>query len=777
MPTVTQKTKPLTKTATIAAAGNAGTGTAPKDCKNCTKMGLAILPVTGSPALRSLFAEYGDKPADKKSLNGLNGWLDAKDRIQTWDFMRVLPKGYLYVLKPNLVWNAYVVGVDGLLNKMPVDDLPDSPDGTELSKTCKREGHSNVSPQFFCVGYDLDVTPYIHVAFSRHRWTPAVRKRFEANTDGCRTARMTKVDMKAAASGHVGGTSPVPNAGRATASILSSAVGDYTENSFRHRFSGEFLYPLQARSGQAEEVAERMAAASKKTPAQEGIVLYLDDAIGVAEELNTLRAKALHRQQLWLSGGPEVSGKNADPVRPWKRQSAVHVGYLEAWVAQNFQTEQTAAIARHKAMFKQLHDQGSILGAMTKEEFDKRIGPLVKQPVRNPRGGLNPYSGAKWIPMLARGTNKPVASGMGYAELSDAYWAALVDYHAGALTEKKLERYKEHLRQNELKSFNSYYEGQEILWSKLITELDKDYVQYVEAPLLAAALTHDFDDTKKLADAKSDSKKAREEVGDALARLVATERAFGGAAVSEHSVALLQRHLDKKIDAKDNWILKALAADFGFLKVLKSDWSAPSTLPDLYEIAVGAAGQASAESRHQWMMLWQAHRDQASQSAQNLVLPMQQAINHLRLKALADSGGNAGKAAALLEEISKKEVVWVRASALHEYLATTKKNYTIKVKWKLGDYLDAQSSAMERLPGFEIEPRTVGDRRTVRNEMRTARKQLDTLAKDPRFANVTITVPVIVDSSILSVRAGRAGDKMLEVFNGEWLAELLHSSW
>lgn len=750
----------------IAKAAGSGSGASASNCKNCHKTGLAILPVTGSPALRSVFDKYRADAAATAALKTLDGRLATTDRSLSWDFMRVLPAGYLYVLKSNMVWDAYVVGIDGLLNKMPVEDLDETPDNTQLSVACKREGHSNIGPQFFCI--DPAAHSQIWVAFSRHRWTKVVRERFKNDTDGCRTARMTRVDMQAAAKGDVGKGRTVSMAMEAN-EVHLLGVADFMAQGVRERFSRELNYPLRDRSGQAPALAKRMADASAKTPGKQGIVLYLPDPIGTAEELNCLRLNAVQAHQAWVAGGPCVDGTGANPERPWARQSAMHVAYIEAWAEHGIREKQKAGTDGLRGLEQQIRDQGGALGSMTKQQFDQNYGHLVNKPVQNPRGGLNPWSGAKWEPRIDPRTGKPVPSGMGYVRKSDAYWHALTDYHAKPKSEERLDRYRKHLRYAELKAFNSLYENQEKAWAERITALDKDYFAYVESRWLTELLTHDFESNKKFTDARQDVKQVKEHLMDTLARLQATERALGGAAVSEHSLNYLQKAIEKKVDDKDNWIARALLEDFGFLKKVQEGTTDPGTAPDLYEIAIGAYGHASKDGREEWLKLWEGVKEQASQSAQNLVLPIQQAINHLRMKQLAAAGGDAGKAVALLEEISRKEVVWVRAAALHEYLATTKKHYSVKVRWKLGEYLDAQVNALEQMPGFEIESRPYASRQMVRSEMRMARKQLDKLAKDPRFAGQVITVPLLVESSALQARAGRAGEAMLEVFSDDLL--------
>lgn len=112
-------TRPST-TVAIQKAALQGTDASPANgCKDCVKTGLAILPVvpTALPnALRGANAE----------VSSLEQLLDAKDLKASWYAMRVLPAGYLYVLKPDLTWDAYLVDAEGLLRMIPPQPLQPS---------------------------------------------------------------------------------------------------------------------------------------------------------------------------------------------------------------------------------------------------------------------------------------------------------------------------------------------------------------------------------------------------------------------------------------------------------------------------------------------------------------------------------------------------------------------------------------------------------------------------------------------------------------------------
>lgn len=92
-------TRPRT-TVAIQKASLQGTDANPANgCADCVKTGLAILPVVPTTlpnALRGANAE----------VSSLERLLNAKDLKANWYAMRTLPTGYLYVLKPDLTWDA-----------------------------------------------------------------------------------------------------------------------------------------------------------------------------------------------------------------------------------------------------------------------------------------------------------------------------------------------------------------------------------------------------------------------------------------------------------------------------------------------------------------------------------------------------------------------------------------------------------------------------------------------------------------------------------------------
>ena len=272
----------------IKQASNQGTDTRPADgCCDCNKIGLAILPVVPSPvpnSLRNLSPE----------LQVLTSHYKGQDLKTHGHVLRALPSGYLYVLKPDLSWDGYVVDAEGLLRMMPPGAMPASPsDVKPMKESCRLNG-DNIPAQVIAV----DPTKYasIWLAFSRYRWTQNVLADYAANKEGCRDKRMTKVDAMAAAAGTLitagsaqdkSGNAPhfaVPmgeNVGQYVADYASAAVID--------TLNTKLVTPLRARVNQAKRLAARMASISKETSKKTGVVVALRDDLGFTIDLNASR--------------------------------------------------------------------------------------------------------------------------------------------------------------------------------------------------------------------------------------------------------------------------------------------------------------------------------------------------------------------------------------------------------------------------------------------------------------------------------------------------------
>jgi hypothetical protein len=292
--TTAMATPPSTSQAMRTAAFN-GTDTRPSDgCKDCNKVGLAILPVVGMPVPMELRNSTSE-------LKALDAHYVADDLKAHWMVLRALPSGYLYVFKADHTWDIYVVDREGLLRMVPsLGNCPASAaDQKPMSEQCKRSG-DNIPAQVIAV--DPTKHASVWLAFSRHRWTAEVLKAYAANKNGCRNKRMTKLDVMAAANGSLGTGSQAKNAvqfGLPMSSRIGQSVADYAGGATREAINRQALEPLQARDSQAVRLAEVMARISSKTASKTGAIIVLPDDLGVAKALNAARnATQVERAQV-----------------------------------------------------------------------------------------------------------------------------------------------------------------------------------------------------------------------------------------------------------------------------------------------------------------------------------------------------------------------------------------------------------------------------------------------------------------------------------------------
>jgi len=744
----------------IRAAANAK-GEMPGNCRNCTdKIGLAILPVCFAPAPNYMTTWLASDPLASAEVTRLGAALNAVDETATWYYMRTLQTGYLYIYKPDNTWDAYVVGVDGMLNRTPVDALPDSPDGELLTK-CRREGHSNLKPRFITLDATLDK---VWIAFSQHRWSKEVRQRYESNAEGCRMLRMTELDVAAAARGDVGTGKTVGFGMRVTDDSLRG-VADFTSPEFQkrlHEFSPRAVLDLSALRA---ALATEMAVASSGVPSKQGVVLVIPDPVGLADDHNALRFMAQQRYDEWKAGGATVEGTGVDRLRGWKRQSATHVTYIEAWVHQRAEWEGKQTADTLRVAGEKMHTQG--VGLLTESDFQRRYGRYINQPLKNERG-LNVYHRARWVPFSDAVSGKPrmtvskfsetleprdydpnwKSERLGSLQLSDEYYAANANYHGGIRAERKLSRYRERLDVSALGAFNSLYTTQENAWQSTIKKIDDDLVKFARGTWPEIIFANDFGVGFSPGKPK-DGIQVAQSVIDAVARLRAAESLYGGGAVSESSYKLLNELFELDPSDPKNWFAGALLTGFDLLGSAVS----PGNAGTVYSAIVGGGMLPTS-----WWQQFRTYQQCAVTAAESLVTGMQQVANEGKTRALKASAGKGGAAAAAaIEQISQREIVWVRAAALWDFIDTEKQHYSVNVKMKVGEYLDAIAAGNPASAGtFEMRGRKVGDRTASRQANASSKKVLEKLSRHPGF-QAEITVPLIVEKELLAKVKGKQG--------------------
>ncbi|WYX22368.1 toxin VasX [Achromobacter xylosoxidans] len=113
-------------------------------------------------------------------------------------------------------------------------------------RACSSEGHNNTATQFITI--DHVRSPKVWIAYSRYVWDRETRKDYEDDKDGCRTARMTELNVKDIADGKVGPGSTAPNTCKLTMPDITEIVADYAPADVQRCLNAGLHNPLQLRA-------------------------------------------------------------------------------------------------------------------------------------------------------------------------------------------------------------------------------------------------------------------------------------------------------------------------------------------------------------------------------------------------------------------------------------------------------------------------------------------------------------------------------------------------
>ncbi|WOB07028.1 T6SS effector BTH_I2691 family protein [Piscinibacter gummiphilus] len=242
-------------------------------CKRCVREGLAILPVLYAVAPKALSGvvpsvggNFGVGVTDKALV----------DHIYT---LRAPDPGYIYVLYQGKGWQGYLVDASGYLRYYPdlsIEDMPATiPDKSEVLN-CKRAGFNHLGVEAMCIDLQM-ATGAVYVAYSRVRWTRAVRDVHKRNPG----ARMQQV---LGLSG-----SPFPHAEVLTAANLQNRVVNYKPGATGWFNLATVTYGSGPdRSGSAATLPARTLEMSGQLK-KPGLIMALWDPVGITAELNEQR--------------------------------------------------------------------------------------------------------------------------------------------------------------------------------------------------------------------------------------------------------------------------------------------------------------------------------------------------------------------------------------------------------------------------------------------------------------------------------------------------------
>lgn len=750
------------KQVTLANAKQAAGGVPPVSCgpgcKRCRRVDLQLLVTLPSIVPK----EYSKPIADNGYV-----WAPAMHpefsnlaRKATLPVARVARKGYIMVyFKERKCWDVWQVLDFGLTIKKMHQVTAEQYAKFQLAgvkspgsdAVCSRKA-ANLTAQMICIEGANSVNA-VWVAFTDYLWTPATLARYAANPDveiAGADGKPKKVPLQATRGREISPkgilNGKVPACGLPlNADNLQRHLVDYVKSApanFTKAFS-DALKPFDIeRAGKASECADQVRAIEKASgPAgdrnryvDKSVVVLVPDPIGVADTHNKLRATALADRFAWEGGGPDVTGKNADPNRPWKRQSLLHAAYIRGRV-------------RHEALENEKQRLGAERLGIDNSAISAERYKLAKALEAQ---GKSPYPAGTMF--------EPFDNGRAYRIIyPPEYIAKKAEAQADAQAAGRIARYNKHLNWPAIEKYNATWLSQEKGWLTLLKERDEDYVTWMQHPEFKVAIQYDFDDGAALSKAKKKKEEVERDVHDIAARIDATARCYGSGALADASLKFLFGEFNKELEDRSHHVAAAMFKPFSIFDKLLEDKDA-GTIADFYD-AFDSVKNAGNEFKEAWEKI----REPAASGALILSLTAQQIAHRMEEVArLPEIGAKQGLKSAL-KDATQKKVIWARAAGLHNYLETGNRVYHIKVKWKAGAFAAAATEPTLNTMALDIGS-YIKQKRRAAARARSTNGLNSLIAAAP--ANVELTVPLVIDEARLRAAALRRGEPMLEVVGG-----------
>lgn len=667
---------------------------------------------------------------------------------QTWDVWQVMPNGLARKLLHQVDRTRYDHHQSALSDAPP-------------AKLCS-QGAANVPAHLIGI-YGARNATRVWLAFSPRLWTGAVLQRYadnpEVEIDGpdgkplktrLRAVRGIEVNPKAIVAGQFPTQGALPlNEAALRASVVEycarpegAVVPAWPSLGFGKTFA-EAPYPLtKDRFGQAAGFAQRvrqleLALSPGNHPRlyeHKTLIVMLPDAEGVANAHNTLRLSTLREHQGWMAGGPDASGRNADPQRPWQRQSLLHAGYIREWVKD--EERKTHQDRLDHGLYRTRH----VISAVEYQQIqaqERRSG----QPV-NPPGTT--YEKLPGTPERYRITFPEKAARQGIEGL------------AAAGAKGRIERYHQHLDWHTIEQVNQKWKAQEEGWLKLLQARDADYVRWLQSPALHAVLGYDFDDAAALQQAQRKPEELKRDVQELASRLQALATCYGGGACSDASLGHLVELFKKDEHHKSHYIAQAMLGELGLNKLLDKAVNDPGTQADLYDMVL--AGRAAWT---EFTEAWAHVREQAAASSAVLLQTAYQVTQRMQEAALLPAQAQQRGLQVALADAARKQVVWARAAGFARFLETGQRQYVLGVKWKAGAFAEALTELSLTGPALDVDKREVTGKQARKAAKATRAELKPLLARNT--AELDTTVMLVLDERQLAQAAQARGEKMLDI--------------
>ena len=724
------------------------------DCQRCGRFDFPLLLVTGSVV--DVKHRQALKDAGYSFQPGFDAAFGSLPRQATLPVIRLLPTGFVHVFyEKRGVWDIWQSFNDGTYKKLLEHVTPEEYAGKrgvvrveeDSGSVCQR-GAANL-PAGLITLIGASNQPAIWLAYAQHKWTPEVLSDFHTDRHGKRAETMTLVRAQPwmDGAGSPGkGVLPLNEEG------LCHNVVEFNDTPVPP--GGERFHPLAAvfaeavvplsaaRFGQAKAMVERVRTIEKtagEKAEDKALIAYVRNDVGVADEHAALAAGVHAAYTEWTALGPK-RGSQHDPDWAWKHQSTLHVRYVQEWAK---------AVAKHQVEQKaQQWLNGPQNAPIPRERFE-----------REQAQGLYPPE-TTWQAITRMEGGKVVAHPQGLGRVVyhlDHVQKASKSMGADQVT-GRAERYLGSVKLAELEAFEKSHASQNRQWQDRLVSLETDRVAWLEGLPFETCMRYQFDEHKAFCGKKRTPQEIRLQVQEALDRLAATDRAYGMPALTPIMLKHVAKMMGKDEKNPTHWIAKALITEFDLLDKIFGDEPDHGMRADLYDGAFG--------SRDGWQDFregWELVREGAAQFSANLLNAAQQATATMMVAALDAEKAKRWGLSVTLEDATRKQVIWVRAMALQEFLATDVRHYFVGVKWKAGAFLDASIEALKS-PMFELKFDHHGAHAQQSRARASASAQAQ-LRKVQKLAGMDkdITVPLLMDEATLRKAAGRRTGTMLPV--------------
>jgi hypothetical protein len=748
------------KDSVLKKAEKAVSGKAPQDCKascpQCQRIDLQLLVVTPSVVTEEFSTAL--RVAKHSWAQAFDAEFGAIKRKVTLPVTRIARPGFLMVFFPKgRRWDIWQVMQYGLTRKImhQVDAEKYGKMHATFArpvlpvKTCSRKA-ANFKAQLISIAGAGGIDQ-AWIAFTDTLWTQTTLERYEANptveagsdADGknvhkpLREMRGRKISPKDILAGNL------PKGGLVLDTPhLEQNVADFVKTpspNFRAAFALA-LKPLdEERFGKAAEFADevrKIESTSGLKYLNRSVILMVPDPVGVVDQLNKLRTAVLPLRQGWMAGGVDANRKNADPERPWKRQSLLNAGFIRNWINAAEREKQAASRISVAVAANQTID----------EETYRAI--QKDMPTKGENSKSKPYASLfdpaiKFQPLEGELKRYRVI----YPDKTGAAKEKAVKEGAAG----KIERYNKHLDWHALDAYNKEYLSQEKGWDTLLASRDIDYVTWLTHPVAATTLDNDFDKHTARQRAKREPRQLASDVYDAFCLLDTTARCYGGGGLAEPSMMNLLSELARDESDAKNRVGRALIAKFDLWEKLKEEAGARA---DFYDVI-----DSTKTSTEEFKDAWKDWRAPSASPATILALAAAEASHRMEQLALAPGLATKPGLKFALKDAAKKQVIWMRASAYHKYLESGTALYHVSVAWDSHSFIHA-ATGTEPHKMLSTPSLRVGAKKG--KGLERAKFELKRFLTEYR-QNKRVTIPIVFDQEFLKKLAAKFNEPMIDI--------------